>query len=375
MNVLFRNVVGQKELKTDLIREIKAGKISHAQLFSGKLGYGSLAMALAFTQYLFCENKGDEDSCGKCDSCLKIQDLQHPDLHFVFPVVQAINKVSTLFMEPWREQLKQNPYFNLFDWTLKIDEKSIRKPIIGIEESKEILRKLSFKAYEGGYKVMIIWMPEEMNQESANKLLKILEEPPVNTLFLLVSENPDKLLITIRSRTQLVRIPKIQSGDLSAFIGHHFKLDKVQADSISSFAEGDLIRALEFINTNSDKDIYRDLFIQMMRVSYKKDVIGMLDWAEKIASGGKERHKLYIVYALHMFRQSLMNNYVGEHMLRVSSEEEKFLRNFAPFISGNNIREFMETFDNAYFHIDRNANSKILFTQLCFQTMRYIHQA
>ena len=374
MNVLFRNVVGHKELKADLIREIKAGKISHAQLFSGRLGFGSSPMALAFTQYLFCENKGDEDSCGQCASCLKIQDLQHPDVHFVFPVVQAINKVSTLFLDSWRDQLKRNPYFNLFDWTQEMDSKE-RKPIIGIEESKDILRKLSLKSYEGGYKVMIIWLPEEMNQESANKLLKILEEPPANTVFLLVSENPEKLLITIRSRTQLVRIPKIQSSDLAAFIGHHFKLDKVQADSISSFAEGDLIRALEFINTNTDKDIYRDLFIQMMRVSYKKDVIGMLEWADKIASEGKERHKLYLVYALHMFRQSLMNNYVGEHFLRVSSEEEKFLRNFSPFISGNNIREFMETFDNAYFHIDRNANSKILFTQLCFQTMRYIHQA
>lgn len=372
--MLFRNVVGQKELKTDLIREIKAGKISHAQLFSGKLGHGGLAMALAFTQYLFCSNKSEEDSCGQCASCLKIQDLQHPDVHFVFPVVQAINKVSTLFLDSWRDQLKRNPYFNLFDWTQEMDSKE-RKPIIGIEESKDILRKLSLKSYEGGYKVMIIWLPEEMNQESANKLLKILEEPPANTVFLLVSENPERLLVTIRSRTQMVRIPKINTSELSIFVGYHFKLDKVQADSIASFAEGDLIRALEFINTNTDKDIYRDLFIQMMRVSYKKDVIGMLDWADKIASEGKERHKLYLVYALHMFRQSLMNNYVGEHMLRVSSEEEKFLRNFSPFISGNNIREFMETFDDAYYHIDRNANSKILFTQLCFQTMRYIHQA
>jgi len=372
--MLFRNVVGQKELKADLIREINSDKISHAQLFSGKLGYGGLPLALAFAQYLFCENKGVEDSCGQCSSCLKIGDLQHPDLHFVFPVVQKINKLSDLFLESWREKINSTPYFNLFQWTQSIDPKE-RKPIIGIEESKEILRKLSFKAYEGGYKVMIIWLPEEMNVESANKLLKILEEPPVNTLFLLVAENPDQLLMTIRSRTQMVRIPKINLDDLAQFIGHHFKLDKIQSDSIAAFAEGDLIRALEFIETNSEKDIYRDLFIQMMRVSYKKDVIGMLNWAETIANEGKERHKLYLVYSLHMFRQSIMNNYIGEHMLRVSSEEEKFLKNFAPFISGNNIREFMETFDDAYYHIDRNANSKILFTQLCFQTMRYIHQA
>lgn len=370
----FNKVIGQKELKADLIREINSEKISHAQLFSGKQGYGGLAMALAFTQYLFCTDKGIEDSCGKCASCVKIQDLQHPDLHFVFPVVQGIAKTSSFFLKDWRQQIKENPYFNLFNWTSRIDSKE-RKPIISVEESKDILRKLSLKSFEGGYKVMIIWLPEEMNADCSNKLLKILEEPPVSTLFLLVSENPDNLIVTIRSRTQFLRIPKIQLEDLSNFLKANFSLNAVQADSISSFAEGDLLRALEFIDTSAEKDLYRDKFIQMMRVSYKKDVLGMLDWADAIATEGKERHKLYLVYSLHMFRQSILNNYIGENMMRVSEEEEKFLKNFAPFISGNNIQDFMKTFDDAYYHIDRNANSKILFTQLCFQTMRFIHQA
>ena len=374
MNVQFNKVIGQKGLKADLIREINSEKISHAQLFGGKQGYGGLAMALAFTQYLFCTDRGTEDSCGKCASCIKVQDLQHPDLHFVFPVVQGIAKTSSFFLKDWRQQIKENPYFNLFNWTSRIDSKE-RKPIISVEESKDILRKLSLKSFEGGYKVMIIWLPEEMNADCSNKLLKILEEPPVNTLFLLVSENPDNLIITIRSRTQFLRIPKIQLEDLSNFLKANFSLNAIQADYISSFAEGDLLRALEFIDTSAEKDLYRDKFIQMMRVSYKKDVLGMLDWAEAISAEGKERHKLYLVYSLHMFRQSILNNYIGENMMRVSEEEEKFLKNFAPFISGNNIQDFMKTFDDAYYHIDRNANSKILFTQLCFQTMRFIHQA
>lgn len=372
--MLFKNVIGQTELKKDFIQEIKHGKIAHAQLFMGQLGFGGLPLALAFTQYLFCKNPSDEDSCGVCPSCLKVQDLQHPDLHFVFPTVQAISKVSDAFLEDWRNQVKEEPYFDAYTWTKRIDSKE-RKPIIGTEESKEIIRKLNLKSYEGGYKVMLIWLPETMNAECSNKLLKILEEPPKNTLFLLVSEDPSKLLVTIQSRTQFVRIPKIESESLTKELRERFKLDGTQAESITAFSEGNFIQASDFLDASDDKGIYREHFIQLMRTSYKKDVLGMMQWADGMAAEGKERQKLFIQYALHMFRQSLLSNYMGDVLLRISSEEEQFLKNFAPFISGNNIREFIETFDDAYYHIDRNANSRILFTQMCFQTMRFIHQA
>jgi DNA polymerase-3 subunit delta' len=372
--VQFKDVIGQSDLKKDFIQEIKQGKIAHAQLFMGTLGNGGLPLALAFTQYLFCKNPSDTDSCGVCPSCLKVQDLQHPDVHFVYPVVQAINKISSVFAAEWRAQLKEEPYFDAYSWTKRIDPKE-RKPIIGTDESVEIIRKLNLKSYEGGYKVMLIWLPEEMNSTCSNKLLKILEEPPKDTLFLLVSEDPSKLLVTIQSRTQFVRIPKIESEQLTQALMKRFQLEKTQAESITAFSEGNYIQSCEFLKESDDKGIYREQFIQLMRTSYKKDVLGMMNWADELSTSGKERQKLFIQYALHMFRQSLLSNYMGDVLLRISSEEEQFLKNFAPFISGNNIREFIETFDDAYYHIDRNANARILFTQMCFQTMRFIHQA
>jgi DNA polymerase-3 subunit delta' len=372
--VQFQQIIGQTHLKQELIRAINSDKIAHAQLLQGPAGHGGLPLALAFSQFLFCSDRQSEDSCGRCASCLKVQQLQHPDLHFVYPVVQSIGKVSDLFLSDWRSQIEQSPYFDLFAWTERIDNK-LRKPIIGTEESKDIIRKLSLKGYEGGYKVMIIWQPEEMNADCANKLLKILEEPPARTLFLLVSEDASKLMITIQSRTQLIRVPKITTEDLSAYLQLTKGQTKTNADAVAAFADGSVLAAIAYLETTEDQDQQRNQFIQLMRVCYKKEVLAMMDWADEIASIGKERQKLFIQYTLHMLRQSILTNYMGDVLTKVSDEEAAFLEKFAPFISGNNIREFMSTLDAAYYQIDRNANARILFTQLCFQTMRYIHQA
>jgi DNA polymerase-3 subunit delta' len=372
--VKFKEVIGQEPLKAEFRKEINSGKIAHAKVFYGKSGYGTLPLALSFVQYLYCEKKTEIDSCGECPSCKRIHDFNHPDVHYVFPVIRSLHQVSSGAINDWREQLLTNSYFNLSSWSAKIDSKNHR-PIIPAEESMEIIHKLNLKSYEGGPKVMIIWMAEEMNVNCSNKLLKILEEPPINTHIFLIVENIENLLMTIQSRTQKINVPRIASDDLSSYLVQNLQLNRVDADSASSFAEGDYLVARDFLNANEDQTIYREQFIQMMRTSYKKDVLGMLDWAEKIATEPKERQKFFIVYSLHMFRQSILANYIGPEMMRVSNEEENFLKNFAPFISGNNIREFQETFDNAHYHIDRNANAKILFTQLCFQTMRYIHVA
>lgn len=370
----FEQIIGQKSLKQELIDAINGGKIAHAQLFQGQAGYGSLPLALGFAQYLFCTARLPHDSCGTCASCLKIAQLQHPDLHFVFPVVQAVAKTSDHFLSEWRTQIQTNPYFDLFQWTEAIDNK-MRKPIIGTEESKEIIRKLNLKGFEGGYKVMIIWQPEEMNADCANKLLKILEEPPVKTIFLLVTEDANKLMVTIQSRTQLIRVPKIENIDLANYLQTAKQQSPTNAEAIAAFADGSLLSALAYLETSENQDQQRQDFIQLMRVCYKKEVLAMMDWAESLASIGKERQKLFIQYTLHMLRQSLLTNYMGQTLTKVSDEEALFLEKFAPFISGNNIREFMQSLDEAYYQIDRNANARILFTQLCFQTMRYIHQA
>ena len=370
----FKDVIGHESIKAEIRKEVLSGNIAHAKMFFGKSGYGTLPLALCFAQFLLCEQKTNRDSCGVCPSCKRVQEFNHPDVHYVYPISRKEKDTSISLIKEWREQLNSNPYFDLTKWSDKIDSKNIR-PIIRADESDEIIHKLSLKSYEGGSKVMIIWMAEEMNSHCSNKLLKIIEEPPRDTYIILVCENIENVLITVQSRTQKINVPRISQDDLSNFLIFNFQLNRTDADTAATFAEGDFLVALDYLNANEDQAIYRDHFIQMMRVSYKKDVIGMMDWADKMATEPKERQKFFIVYALHMFRQSIMANYIGHEMMRVSDEEEKFLKNFAPFISGNNIREFQESFDDAHYHIDRNANTKILFTQLCFQTMRYIHVA
>ena len=370
----FKDVVGQNELKSQLIRDVEHDKISHAQLFLGNMGHGSLALALAYVQYIFCKDKKEQDSCGVCASCRKVSDLQHPDLHFSFPVVQAIGKKSDLFIKEWRQQVKETPYFDLTKWTERIDDKG-RKPIISVEEGQDIIKKLSLKSFEGGYKVVIVWMAEEMNPVCANKLLKILEEPPARTLFLMLADAQENILQTILSRTQLVQIPRISLNNLVQYIQQKHHLDVSAATSLTSLAEGDLIEVENLLSLSQEKDSNRELFIQLMRVCFKKDVLAMMDWAENVGAIGKEKQKMFVRYALHMFRQSLLKNYGTTQLSRTSKEEDEFLKNFAKFITGNNINDFVETFNDAHYHIDRNAHAKILFTELTFKVMRYIHFA
>lgn len=370
----FSQVIGHEELKSHLIREVNSGKVSHAQLFLGKPGYGTLPMALAFIQYLFCDNRQASDSCGQCPSCVKTAALKHPDLHFAFPVVLAIDKLSDAFIVPWREQVEEQPYFDLNQWTKRIDQKE-RKPVIGTDQSQEIIKKLVLKSYEGGYKVMLIWMAEEMNPTCSNKLLKILEEPPEKTLILLVGESSDKMLQTIKSRTQLVKIPRPKPDDVISYIRKTKGAITSSIESAIARAEGDLIELNLMLSDDLDQQGDRDNFMQLMRVCYKKDVSQMMDWADHMSGNSKERQKQFLVYALHMFRQSLMKNYTDDQLTRVSKEENEFLNKFAPFITGNNIQDLTLSFNKAHYHIDRNANSRLLFTVLCFNVMRYIHKA
>lgn len=372
--MLFKDIVGQKEIKHHLIQEVKQDKISHAQLFLGMPGYGGLPLALAFIQFLYCEDKQENDSCGTCSSCIKTQDFQHPDVHFTFPVVQAISKHSDPLLGEWRKQLKEQPYFDLNQWSERIDDKG-RKPIIGSEESLTIIKKLSLKSFEGGYKVMLIWMAEAMNGTCSNKLLKILEEPPARTLFILLTESQEYMLPTILSRTQIVKIPAIYSDEVTKYLQQNYQMDASAAMSVAAQADGDLLEARNLVVLNDEKDLNRELFIQLMRVCYKKDVIPMFNWAEEVSQIGKEKQKIFLKYALHMFRQSMLKNYTDDQLTRTSKEEDAFLQKFAQFITGNNIFGFMENFNDAHYHIDRNANPKILFTNLCFKVMRYIHHA
>lgn len=372
--MFFRDIVGQKELVADLTREVDSGKISHGKLFVGSPGYGTLAAALAYSRYVLCEQRSSGDACGNCSSCLQMSNLQHPDVHFVFPVVQTVSKTSDGVLKEWRENLLKSPYFTLYDWVKIMDDKE-RNPIIGTEESREIIRKINLKSFQGGYKIMVIYGAQQMNRDCANKLLKVLEEPPPKTIFLLLTDQQQDILPTIQSRTQAWNFQRLQASEVAAFLEKGLSMHKDEAYGLASFAEGDLCQALQFSGGGESTESFRDSFISLMRCSYKKDVNEMMTWAEVQSGLTKERQKLFMMYALHMLRQCLAMNYLGAGHARLTAQELAFAEKFAPFITGNNIRPLAELMDNSYFHVDRNANPKLVFTELTFNVMRLIHRA
>jgi DNA polymerase-3 subunit delta' len=372
--MLFKNIIGHAALKESLIREVNADRIAHAKLFLGKPGFGGLPMALGFVQYLMCENKNETDSCGVCASCKKVQDLHHPDLHFSFPTVQANAKTSDEQFAIWREMILENPYAGLTDWVSASDPKA-RKPIISTHQSKEILKKLSLKSFEGKQKISIVWLADEMNPTCANKLLKIIEEPPAETIFILIADSSEHILPTVLSRTQLVKIKQPEDQDVLAFLQPRVQVDEQTLKSIVSRAEGDFSNALTLLSNQGGEAENRELFIELMRVCYKKQVIPMMGWAEKMAKKGKGDQKGFVKYALFMIRQSLMKNYTEDQLTNASPEELGFLDKFSRFITANNVLDFSSLFDKAHYSLDRNAHAKILFTTVTFEVMRYIHKA
>lgn len=370
----FSAVVGHKELKRHLVDEVRSQKIGHTQLFVGKPGYGPLPLALAFIQFLFCENKDENDSCGTCPSCRKVSLLQHPDVHFSYPTVQSITNIADGAIGHWREQIEENAYFDLNTWVRKIDPKE-RKPILGKDESQEIIKKLSLRSFEGGYKVMLIWMIEEMNASCSNKLLKILEEPPDKTIFILIAESIEQIIPTILSRSQTVVVPRISVDDISIFLRMNYQLNNDNAVAVASRSDGDILDAIEQATHSAEGERFHKQFVQLMRVCYRKNVLDMLTWSEDVGAESKEHQKQFLRYGLHMIRQSMLKNYTEDQLTRVSKEEDQFLDNFARFITGNNVLDFTKLFSDSVYHIERNANGKILFTNLCFQVMRFIHAA
>jgi DNA polymerase-3 subunit delta' len=372
--VKFKDVIGLGAQKEQLIREVQADRISHAQLFLGKTGYGSFPLALAFVQYILCKQRTDTDSCGVCPSCQRVAQMQHPDVHFSFPTVQAEANVSDLQFPIWKNTILANPFMSLNNWIEVSDDKG-RRPIISKHESESIVKKLSLKSFEGGYKVVIIWMADEMNDVCANKLLKIIEEPPAKTLFLLLAENQQSIMPTILSRTQLLKIKQVADDDLVGFLKAQGLVSSEIIDSIVSRSEGDMNAALEIVGASEDVQQNRNDFIQMMRVCYKKDVIAMLDWSETVAQKGREQQKNYLKYCLFMIRQSLMKNYTDNQLVRASKQEKEFLEKFARFITGNNVMAFNKLFSEAHYSVERNAHAKMLFMHISFEVMRYIHRA
>ncbi|MBI3136621.1 MAG: DNA polymerase III subunit delta' [Bacteroidetes bacterium] len=372
--MLFGDIIGYAKEKKALLNEVKEGRISHAQLFLGPEGSAKLPLAIAFSGYLLCENPGPNDACGKCPGCQKISSLVHPDLHFAFPVVlSATEKIacSDDRRSEWNNLILKNPYFDLNTWQEYLDERG-KNAVIGVEESRSILQKLSLKSYSGKYKIMIIWLPERMNNSAANKLLKMLEEPPEQTLFFLLSDSIENMLPTIISRTQLLKIAPFETDDIARYLETKFAVDKTVSYSVAGLAQGNMVEAIQMVSGDENQHIYFDLFVKMMRTAYAANAFELMSLSDELAALEKEQQKNFIKYGLHLFRESVILNYMKGELVNLRNEERAFLEKFARFINNHNISELNEEFNEAFYHLERNASAKILFTDLVIKLTKLI---
>ncbi|MCX6330416.1 MAG: DNA polymerase III subunit delta [Bacteroidia bacterium] len=372
----FSQIPGQKETIDKLIRSVKEERVSHAQLFSGPEGCGSLALALAYARYVSCENRSENDSCGICKSCVKYEKMIHPDLHFVFPVIKSkkdSEPVSDSYIVEWREFVKLSPYFTLNSWLNSI-EVGNAQGLIFASEAGEIIKKLSLKTFESDFKIMIIWLPEKMHQATANKLLKMIEEPPEKTLFLLVSDEVDKVIPTILSRCQLIKIPGFRDEEISKFLIHKFNADKSKASEIAGISNGNIIRAVELLQNEDSSLLNLENFKRLMRFAWKRDIISLISWSEEISLTGRESQKSFISYSLRILRENLMLslNQLKNRLVFLAGDEAVFSNNFHSFINQNNIYSLTEEFNIAYSHIEANGNAKIIFLDLALKVTRLI---
>lgn len=360
--MFFKDIIGQEEAKKRLIKEINEGKIAHARLFCGSEGIGKLPLAIAYARYLSCEHPSHEDACGTCPNCIKYNNLAHPDLHFVFPVIKKKNKetISDDYLAEWRELMKENPYFNLRTWVDRMGAENQQAQIF-VKESDEIIRKLSLKSSQGGYKIMIIWLPEKMNVECSNKLLKLLEEPPAQTIFLLISEAPNMLLETILSRTQRFNINGIEEGKIAEVLQTQYGIQPDDAINIAHRCEGNFLKALETIHLNEENEFFFESFIALMRLSYQRKVRDMKLWSENISSIGRERQKNFLTYCLRMVRENFMYNFHESSITYLSPEEQNFSTRFSPFINERNVIGIMTELEEAQRHIEQNVNARMVF--------------
>jgi len=368
----FSNIIGQQSIKNHLIETVKNKRISHAQLFLGPEGSGSLPLAIAYAQYIFCSNKQENDSCGTCPSCLKVQHFSHPDLHFSYPIhLQKSTRTSDDVFLEWKKQLETSIYFGLKDWyaTLGNDNK---QGTIGTDESQKIVKKISLKSFEGGYKILIMWMPELMNNQAANKLLKIIEEPPKNTLFILVSENHENIISTILSRTQLVKIPRLKEQELAQFLIQSKEITPEDAETYAHLSEGNVSLAYTLMQDKEQASFNLDNFIKWMRLCYTRNIGETIDWVEAIAGAGREAQKNFLVFSLGMFRQSIIGHYADTDLVILTKAQRQFLDKFSPFINHKNIVALTELLNEGHYHLERNANPKILFLDVSLKIYAYL---
>ena len=365
----FKDIIGLNEIKKHLIDSVQKGFVPHARMLYGAEGVGKLPLAIAYARYLNCINPGEHDSCGKCSSCSKFDKLAHPDLHFAFPMVQKRAEKKMVcddYLPQWRTFLSENKYFNLSQWLQYIDAKN-SQGLIYAQESEEIVRKLSLKGYEAKYKVMIVWLPEKMNLECANKLLKMIEEPPAFTVFMLISEDIKRVIPTIQSRCQPIFIRSIESSEMIAALRNNYSLTQSDAHSVAHVANGSYTKAIENIESSDESRLLLNLFNRMMSASYSKKIKKIKEVSDELSKIGREIQKSFLIYSLRMFREYFVSNFNVPELVYLNSDEAQLGHQYSVAIHENNIEILEKEFSLAYKQIEQNGNARIIFLDLCLK--------
>ena len=365
----FKDIIGQPKIKKHLIESVHKGIVPHARIFYGGEGVGKLPIAIAYARYLNCTNPSKTDACGKCLSCLKFDKLAHPDLHFAFPMVQKRSEkllVCDHYLPQWRSFLTTNTYFNLNDWLQYINAKNAQGMIYA-QESEEIIRKLNLKVYEAKYKIMVVWLPEKMNLECANKLLKLIEEPPARTIFLLISEDMDKVIPTIKSRCQPIYVKPIEHEAMMKSIINKYSLSQNDAQSVAHIANGSFSKAIDLIVADKESQILLKLFDKMMSAAASRNIKLIKKAADDLSKTGREAQKNFLIYALRMFREYFVSNLNVPEIVYLNRNEHQLSQQYSAVINEANIEILADEFSLAHKQIEQNGNAKIIFLDLCLK--------
>lgn len=362
----FQKIIGHEQLKAQLVSTVLHNRVSHAQLFLGPEGSGSLALAIAYAQFLNCEDRQPTDSCGSCASCRKYEKLIHPDLHFSYPYYPTTDSpLSTDVIQEWRSTLLQNPYFGFDSWREKLDAGN-KQANIPIKEIHDIIKKLSLKAFEAEYKVLIMWLPEYLGIQG-NALLKLIEEPPAKTMFLLVAENPDKILNTIISRTQLVKINKLPHNEVVRYLVDTHGADESTANEVALIADGNIHTAVTLIEQRSDNSSF-DVLIRWLRTIVTNNGLEMMSICEEeLATWGRENQKNFLLYTQNIMRQIILMQQGLKDLVFLQEEERAFVEKFSTLFSFEQLTEAIGLLEKTHYGVERNGNAKIIFLDLSLQ--------